>query len=245
MQRKMKEKKERKTDERREKKGVSQRVVVNVKVGETKKRAKRKYTRKPKTTGDIAQAGPSSVYSYVPAPVSIPGISPASAFSIPQQQLPTLPDAFREQRSTGLSLEDVRRVGREQAIGLLKEAEPTIRGAIEDISTRQANLAVSKAQGAEQRAELEKKFVIPVSKSPIALAKEKLPSMSRMKGSPDMTPENFGNEYNEIFQSSQPPSSEPVTQTVSPEPVTEPISTEQMRRGRGRPKGSKNKPKAI
>lgn len=196
-----KEKKETKVQEKKEKKGVSQKVVVNVKVGETK-RAKRTYTRRSKptaSTSDGARPGPTGIYSYVPA-----GLPPVAAYSIPQQQMPVLPDAFKAQpQPAGLSLEDVKKVGREQAIGLLKEAEPAIRMAIEDISQKRANEAVIKAQGAEQRAELEKKFVIPVSKSPITLAKEKLPSMSRMKGQPDSTPENFGVGMNEIQQELQ------------------------------------------
>lgn len=250
MQRKVKEKKERK--------GVSQRVVVNVKVGDTKKKAKRKYTRRPKTTGDLARTGPTGIYSFTPA-----GIPPAPAYSIPSQMgLPALPDAFRQQQiPSGLSLEDVRKVGREQAIGLLKEAEPAIRMAIEDISQKRVNEAIMKSQGAEQRAELEKKFVIPVSKGPIALAKEKLPSITRMKGGTDMTPENFGVGMNEILHEIK---QEPVSvgkgtmiDLTQEEPVevrgfrpSEPVikiedEPQPKAKSRGRPVGSKNRPKDI
>lgn len=235
MARKTKEKKEVKVKEKKEKKGVSQKVVVNVKVGETK-RPKRTYTRRSTpTTSDGARPGPTGVYSYVPAG------PPAPSFSIPQQQVPVLPEPFRPQPTSGLSLEDVRKVGREQAIGLLKEAEPAIRMAIEDISQKRANEAIMKSQGAEQRAELEKKFVVPVSKGPIALAKEKLPSISRIKGQPDMTPENFGVGYNELFQ--DPESKEQATQfSVGELKQEEPKVTTKLR---GRPLGSKNRPKDI
>lgn len=261
MPRKIKEKKEqnkeRKQDDKRERKAVTQRVVVNVKVGDTKKKPKRKYTRRPKPTSDLARTGPTGIYSFTPA-----GIPPAPAFSIPSQiGLPALPDAFRQQPSTGLSLEDVRKVSREQSIGLLKEAEPAIRMAIEDISQKRANEAIMKSQGSEQRAELEKKFVIPVSKGPVALAREKLPSMSRIKGQADMTPENFGIGMNEIRQEIDIKQEMPdigkgtIIDLTGQEPVevtgfkpSEPVIKVEDEprfkiRRRGRPLGSKNKPK--
>lgn len=252
MPRKIKEKKEKKTDEKRERKGVSQRVVVNVKVGDTKRKPKRKYTRRPKVAGttDGAKPGPAGVYSFTPAPVII--------------QQPQLPTAFQSQpQPVGLSLEDVRKVGREQAVGLLKEAEPAIRMAIEDISQKRVNEAVMKSQGAEQRAELEKKFVIPVSKGPIALAKEKLPSITRIKGQSDMTPENFGVGMNEILQDVE-IKQEPVSvgrgtmiDLTAQEPVevtgfkpSKPViniedEPKPKIKLRGRPVGSKNRPKDI
>jgi len=106
-------------------------IIVNVKIGDTKPKRRRRAARKPRATGGtgISPIGRTEV-TYTPALVT-----PSPAAVLPEV------DPFRRMAASNL-LEDVKR----ERIGLLKD--------IERQTESQINKRIAQSQGAEQRGEL-------------------------------------------------------------------------------------------
>jgi hypothetical protein len=171
---------------------VKQSVKVSVKIGDVKPKRRRQYKRKPKGEGtsDLARVGETgTLYGNLP---------PQTITIQPQQPLLQLPPAFQEQPKIAGLLEDVKRERQ---------------NLLEDIK-RETQQQISKAQGAEQRAELLRLgWTEPVPKPP----------------SIEESIESIAPSFTDIAK---------ITSSKPSQPIIEEVTGK-----RGRRKGSKNKPK--